>query len=292
MIVQVLTVILNAVLAPVLIAGWVTGHPLGVAGAGLASSVAVAVGVILLWLYFHRLEKYVAFDSAAWRPRFATWGRLLRIGLPAGGEFALMFVFMAVMYWLIRRFGQDTQAGYGVGVRITQSLFLPAMAVAFATAPIVGQNFAAGQFARVREAFRLAAIAGAVIMALLTLLCQLRSAWLIRVFTTEPTAMAVGAQFLRVVSWNFVASGFVFTCSALFQGLGNTIPSLLSSMIRIVSFMIPAFWLAARPEFHLVQLWYVSVASQTLQAFVSLWLVRGQFRRFVRSRAAMEPAQA
>ena len=56
MIVQVLTVILNAVLAPVLIAGWGTGHPMGVAGAGLASSLAVGVGVILMAMYFHRLE--------------------------------------------------------------------------------------------------------------------------------------------------------------------------------------------------------------------------------------------
>src|SRR5271163_4330868 len=79
MIVQVLTVILNAVLAPVLIAGWGTGHPMGVAGAGLASSVALAVGVVMLALYFHRLEKYVAFDAGAWRPHLATWGRLLRI---------------------------------------------------------------------------------------------------------------------------------------------------------------------------------------------------------------------
>src|SRR5580658_3070987 len=75
MIVQVLTVILNAVLAPVLIAGWGTHHPLGVAGAGLASSLSMAVGVVLLALYFHRLEKYVAFDAAAWRPQLATWRR-------------------------------------------------------------------------------------------------------------------------------------------------------------------------------------------------------------------------
>ena len=40
MIVQVLTLMLNIVLAPILIAGWVTGHPLGVAGAGLASSIS------------------------------------------------------------------------------------------------------------------------------------------------------------------------------------------------------------------------------------------------------------
>jgi putative MATE family efflux protein len=286
MMVQVLTVVLNAVLAPVLIAGWVTGHPLGVAGAGLASSLAVAVGVVLLAVYFHRLEKYVAFDASAWRPRFGTWGRLLRIGLPAGGEFALMFLFMAVMYWLIRRFGEDTQAGYGVGTRIMQSMFLPALAVSFATAPIVGQNFAAGRFERVREAFWRAAAVGAAIMMTLTLLCQWRAPWVVHAFTAEPTALAVGAQFLQVVSWNFVASGFVMTCSALFQGLGNTIPSLVSSASRIVSFMIPAFWLAAKPEFHLVQLWYVSVASMTLQALVSLWLVRDQFHRRLRLPAA------
>src|SRR6202789_1447791 len=111
MVVQVLTVILNAVLAPVLIAGWGTGFPLGVAGAGLASSLSVGVGVVLLAVYFHRLEKYVAFDSAGWRPHLATWGRLLRIGLPAGGEFALMFIYMAVIYSIIRRFGSDAHAG-------------------------------------------------------------------------------------------------------------------------------------------------------------------------------------
>ena len=291
-IVQVLTVILNAVLAPILIAGWLTGYPLGVAGAGLASSLAVAVGVALLAVYFHRLEKYVAFDRTAWRPQLATWGRLLRIGLPAGGEFALMFVFMAVMYWLIRRFGQDTQAGYGVGMRIMQSMFLPAMAVSFATAPIVGQNYAAGKYERVREAFRLATYAGVVIMILLTALCQWRSAWVVHAFTTEPTAMAVGADFLRVVSWNFVASGFVFTCSALFQGLGNTVPSVVSSAARILSFLGLAFWLIARPQFQLVQLWYVSVASMTLQALVSGWLVRQQFRSRLRMHAPAGPLPA
>ncbi|MGA2187455.1 MAG: MATE family efflux transporter [Steroidobacteraceae bacterium] len=285
MIVQLLSVALNAVLAPVLIAGWGTGHPLGVAGAGLASSLAVAVGVILLGMYFHRLEKYVAFDPAAWRPRFATWGRVLRIGLPAGGEFALMFLYMAVIYSLTRRFGHDAQAGFGVGMRVMQSMFLPAMAVAFATAPIVGQNFAAGRFARVREAFWLAAAFGAGIMAMLTLLCQWRAGWALHAFTSEATALAVGTRFLQVVSWNFVASGFVFTCSSLFQGLGNTIPALLSSATRIVSFMIPAFWLAAQPDFQLPQLWYVSVASMSLQALVSFFLVRRQFRIRLRARA-------
>jgi putative MATE family efflux protein len=291
MIVQVLTVIMNAVLAPVLIAGWGTGHPLGVAGAGLASSLSLAVGVLLLGVYFYRLEHYVTFDSTAWRWDFAVWGRLLRIGLPAGGEFALMFLYMMIIYWIIRPFGQDAQAGFGIGMRLNQSLFLPAMAVAFATAPIVGQNYAAGKFARVRETFVRAMIIGAVIMGALTLLCQWRAEWLVRGFTTEPNAVAVATQFLKLISLNFIASGVVFTCSAVFQGLGNTVPAVLSAATRVVSFVVPAMWLTHQPHFRLVELWYVSIASMTAQALVSLWLVRSQLRRRMpASAAALEVA--
>jgi putative MATE family efflux protein len=292
MIVQVLTVILNAVLAPVLIAGWATGHPMGVAGAGLASSLSVGVGVVLLALYFQRLEKYVAFNAAAWRPQLATWGRLLRVGLPAGGEFALMFIYIAVIYRLTRHFGPDAQAGFGIGQRIMQSMFLPAMAVAFATAPIVGQNFGAGKFARVRATFVMAAMFGGCIMLVLTLFCQWCSAWVIHGFTADATAVAVGGQFLRMISFNFVASGIVFTSSAVFQGLGHTMPAVWSAASRLVSFVVPALWLAASPEFQLYQLWYVSIASVTLQAALSLWLVRGEFRRRLRSATEPVPAPA
>lgn len=292
MVVQVLTVILNAVLAPVLIAGWGTGHPMGVAGAGLASSIAVLVGVVMLALYFHSLEKYVAFVPALWRPKLATWRRLLRIGLPAGGEFLLMFVLMAFLYWILSRFGPDAQAGFGVGMRIMQSMFLPAMAVAFAAAPIVGQNFAAGKYLRVRETFALATLIGSCVMVFLTLFCQWGSAWVIGAFAKDATALAVGSQYLRVISWNFLASGLVFTCSAVFQGMGNTVPAVMSSASRLVSFVLPVLWMARQPHFELMQVWYASVASVALQAVLSLWLVRREFKRRLAPVAQPVPSSA
>jgi putative MATE family efflux protein len=278
MIVQVLTVVLNAILAPVLIAGWGTGHPMGVAGAGLASSISLAVGVVMLALYFHRLEKYVGFVRAQWRPQMAVWRRLLRVGLPAGGEFLLMFVVMAVLYWALRPFGADAQAGFGIGMRVMQSMFLPAMAVSFAAAPIVGQNFAAGKFARVRETFALTTLIGTCVMVVMTFFCQWGSGWLLGAFTKDPTAIGVGTQYLQIISWNFVASGFVFTCSAVFQGLGNTVPAVISSASRLLSFVLPVLWLSTQPHFEMIQVWYVSVASVTLQAVFSLWLVRRELR--------------
>jgi putative MATE family efflux protein len=290
MIVQVLTVVLNAILAPVLIAGWGTGHPMGVAGAGLASSISLAVGVVMLALYFHRLEKYVGFIRAQWRPQMAVWRRLLRVGLPAGGEFLLMFVVMAVLYWVLRPFGPDAQAGFGIGMRIMQSMFLPAMAVAFAAAPIVGQNFAAGRFGRVRETFALSTLIGSCIMVLMTCFCQWGSAWVLGGFTKDPVAIRVGTQYLQIISWNFVATGFVFTCSAVFQGLGNTVPAVVSSASRLVSFVLPVLWLSRQPHFEMIQVWYMSVASVAAQAVFSLWLVRRELRLRLTAAPASVPA--
>jgi putative MATE family efflux protein len=279
MIVQLVTVLLNVVLAPVLIAGWGTGRPLGVAGAGLASTISIAVGVVVLFLYFDRLEKYVAVHPDQWQPRLATWRRLLGIGLPAGGEFLLMFVIMAVVYVVIRPFGPDAQAGFGVGSRLMQAIFLPAMALAFAVAPVAGQNFGAQRHDRVRETFRAAAIMSSVLMVALTLLCHWRAEWLVAAFAKDQGVIGVGAQYLRTVSWNFVASALIFSCSGMFQALGNTLPSLASSASRLLSFVLPALWLAQRPGFELLEVWHLSVASVALQAIVSLLLLRWVMRR-------------
>jgi len=273
MIVQVVTVLLNALLAPILIAGWLTGRPMGVAGAGLASTISVAVGALLLVMYFRRLEKYIHFRPATWRPRLAVWGRMVNIGAPAGGEFAFMFVFMAVIYWVIRDFGAPAQAGFGLGTRLMQSIFLPAMAIAFATGPIAGQNFGAKLYPRIRETFRSAATISVILMIAITLLCQWRPEWLVRGFTDEPEVVEVASHFLRLISFNFAASALIFTCSGIFQGLGHTWPALGSTASRIVTFALPAIWLSTRPGFKIDHVWYLSVASVWAQAALSVYLL-------------------
>jgi len=291
MVVQMGTVAFNVVLAPVLIAGWGTGRPLGVAGAGLATSLSIAGGVALLGFYFVKLERYVGFDPAHWRPDLATWRRMLGIGLPAGGEFALMFVYVGVIYWIIRDFGAAAQAGFGLGSRVMQAIFLPAMAIAFATPAVAGQNFGARRGDRVRGTFHAAALIGGTIMFALTLLCQWRPDLLLRPFTPDADVVAVSRDFLRIISWNFVAVGFIFTCSGMFQALGNTWPALISMTTRVVTFAVPAVWLAGQSGFELAQVWYLSVVTVALQALVSWLLLRVQLSRRLRF-AAAAPAPA
>ncbi|WP_434478118.1 MATE family efflux transporter [Gemmatimonas sp.] len=279
MLVQIVTVVLNILLAPVLIAGWGTGKPLGAAGAGLASSIAIAAAVVLMLVYFVRLEHYVGFRRDLLTARWDVLARMLRIGVPPGAEFALMFLFTAVIYYVIRDFGPTAQAGYGIGSRVMQSIFLPAMAIAFSAAPLAGQNMGAGQMQRVRDTFKWAAILGSGLMAVLTLLCQLRPELFVRGFTEEAAVLVVSAEFLQTISWNFVASGLIFTCSGMFQALGNTVPSLISSASRLVTFATPALLLAQRPGFKLRHVWMLSVATMTVQAGFTLWLLSRELRQ-------------
>jgi putative MATE family efflux protein len=278
MILQMITVFVNIVLAPILIVGWGTGKPMGAAGAGLASTLAIVVGVVLSAYYFHKHEKYVSIHREQLRVQPAVWGRLLYIGLPVGLEFFLMAIVMAVIFWIIRDFGAAAQAGFGVGQGVMRIIMLPAMAVAFAAAPIAGQNFGAGKPQRVRETFRVAMLYSVIIMLVLTVMCQFESEFFMRIFSTEAAVIAVGVQMLVISSWNFAANSIIFCCSSMFQALGNTWPTIASSLLRLIIFVGPALWLSTRPGFELAHIWYVSVASMFVQAGVSYLLLRREFR--------------
>jgi len=65
----------------------------------------------------------------------------------------------------------------------------------------------------------------------------------------------------------------------MFQALGNTIPSLVSSALRLTSFALPALWLSTRDGFTLHQVWVLSVVTMTIQALLTTWLLVGELRR-------------
>ncbi|KGJ96877.1 MATE family efflux transporter [Colwellia psychrerythraea] len=279
MVIQTLSILVNIILSPILIAGWGTSYEMGIAGAGFASSISVIFAVVLLCYYFRVSDKYVSVNFTLWRINLPRIKKLLAIGLPAGGEFFLMFVYMATIYWLIQPFGADAQAGFGLGSRIMQSLFLPAMAIAFAAPAIAGQNFGAKNYRRVRETFTWSAIMTCSLMAMLTLACLSQAELMVQGFSDDKEVLLISVMFLQIICWNFVPSGIVFTCSGMFQSLGNTMPALFSTATRLITFIIPALWLSQQDGFQIEQLWYVSVLTVCIQASVSFYFLKREFNK-------------
>ena len=278
MIVQTATVVINMVTAPFLIFGWGPFPEMGVSGAAVATLLSIAVGVVWISFYFIDAKAYLRFHFGHWRPQLKVWWEMLKIGLPAGAEFALMGVYMAVVYAITRPFGAPAQGGFTIGLRVVQSAFLPVVALGFAVAPVAGQNFAARKPERVRAAFKAAAGMAAAAMLVAAIGMFLGAEALMRVFTTDPEAIAVGVEYLRIVVVTFVPSGITFVSSSMFQALGNTIPPLATSTLRILIAAVPAIFLARAAGFHLTWIWYLGAIATMLQMTLNLILLQREFR--------------
>ena len=279
MIISTGSVVINMVLAPFLIFGWGTGHAFGVAGAAISSLIAIVVALIWFAIYFLGKGSYLRFVRSDQKPQLSLWRKMLGIGLPTGFEFLMVAVYLVIVYAIARPFGAAAQAGFGIGQRVIQALFMPAVALGFAVAPVAGQNFGARNRERVIDTFRKAALMVSGVMLLLVVVCQIAPAAMIRVFSTDPGVLDVGTEYLRIVSWNFLASGLIFVASSMFQAMGNTVPSLVTSGARILLVAVPAILLSRLPAFQLTWVWYLSVGAVVVQLALSMLLLRREFNR-------------
>src|SRR5438552_7708976 len=279
---QVLSVVLNIILAPLLIFGIGPWPRLGVTGAALATFISILIADVLMVIYFEKKYHYLRFRFPLFRPRLKIWTKMLHIGVPAGAEFVLLFVYIVIVYGIIRGFGPAAQAGFGVGARVMQAFFLPVVALSFAVAPVVGQNFGGRRADRVRHSVYSAIGIASLMMLVLTLIAFLLPGTLIRIFSRDPRVIAFGSEYLRIVSLNFISAGIVFVTSSIFQGIGNTLPPLFSSMTRLILFALPAMYISRRPGFEITYVWYLSVGSIIFQMCVNLLLLRHELRKRLR----------
>ena len=197
MLVGTVTVIINMVLAPILIFGWGTGHPFGVAGAAMSTLIAVIIGSFWLAGYFVSKNAYLHFKLPDWKPQLGVWKRMLVVGLPAGFEFLMMFVYLGLVYNISRPFGAAAQAGFGIGMRVIQAGFMPVVALGFSVAPVAGQNFGARLADRVKATFKDAAYIATGVMVVFALASHIAPARLVAIFSKDPAVIGVGEEYLR-----------------------------------------------------------------------------------------------
>ena len=200
MVVQTATVILNIVLAPVFIFGWLGAPAMGVVGAAIATLIAIVVGVVWMATYFLSRTSFLKFVAAEWAPRSRLWVEMLKIGLPAGAEFALMAVYLMLVYVVSRPFGAAAQAGFGIGQRDAAGELPAGGCAGLRRRPGGGPELRRPQGRSCREAtFTSAASMAAGVMLVLSTITWLAAAWFIRIFSSDPAVVAVGEEYLHIV---------------------------------------------------------------------------------------------
>ncbi len=263
----------NIVLDPLLIFGLGPIPAMGIEGAAIATGIGqtlsfviyVAVyrrrpiGVRVYWRYF-RLEKGMVL-------------RLYSIGVPAVLNLALPSLLTSALNAILAAFSETYVLVLGLYYKLQTFLYMPANGIVQGMRPLVGYNYGAGEYSRVRRLFVLVLGLSAGIMAAGTALFLAFPGELIGIFAEDAAAVEAGAKALRIISAGFIISAVSVTASGALEGLGKGGASLVISLCRNVIVIIPAAFLLSR-LFGADGVWQAFWITELVSALVSLLVYR------------------
>jgi putative MATE family efflux protein len=264
---QAVSVVVNAVLDPLLMFGWLGFPRLGLNGTACATLIAQSGAVIGLLLYIPRKRPLVAPDWRHLRVDRPTGWLLVRIGVPAMIQQSVVSVSMLVITSFVSAFGTLADAAFGAALRIDMVAFLPAMTVGVAIATLAGQNIGAGKLARVRGVFWWGMLlSGGISLVIAGLAVGLPRVWL-RAFLDDPQAIAIGSGYLRIVGFTYALYAAMFISHGVINGSGHTTVTTLISIVTLWGIRLPLAAALSRSLHTETGIWYamlVSVASSML----------------------------
>jgi len=274
--------ILNLIYDPWFIFGGFGVPPLGLAGIAWGTVTIQFMGT----LYLHRQARRTGLlGGLGWHglvPRRAMFRELARQGFPSSLTMLTVALGIFVINWYVGRFGHEAMAAYGIATRIEQIVLLPVMGLNVATLTLVARNSGARRYDRVQETIRTALTTGITLMCLGTLLVFIFAEPLMRVFTADPTVIAIGRDYLRIVAFVFHAYVIIYINSFALQGLQRPRFALLLGVFRQFIAPVPVFWvLAGVMGLGVTGVWWGSFYVTWLGARLSLLYIRKTMRELL-----------
>ena len=272
MIIMIQANILNILLDPILIFGWLGLPAMGVRGAAIASLISQIYGLgIYGYLIFVRGSHINI--KGRWRFNSEIIKQSLFIGVPSGMNHFLLAANLLITYRVISTYGTAALASIGIGFRILQSIYIPVIAVASAMAAIVGQNFGAQKFSRITGTLWRAWLVSMIFMIGCTAICLLYPQVLIGIFSNNSAVIHFGVIYLRIFSIGFVMVGTIMVASSAFQGLGKTYPSLVGAVVDNALFAGLVFTLPVYFSWGIQSIWWIKLATAAAETVVvAIWL--------------------
>ena len=261
----------NIILDPLLIFGIGPFPKMGIAGAALATGIGQMVPVIFYLIVYFVSPIPVRLRSGCLKPDAKMALQLYSIGVPAILNLALPSLLVTFLNGLLAAFSQSYVVVLGIYYKLQTFLYLPANGFVQGMRPLIGYNYGAREYARVKKLFQLTLLMSAAIMAAGTVICQVASGQLMGLFTQNPQTIAAGQTALRIISIGFVISAVSTTVSGALEGLGKGAESLVIALCRYVVFIMPLAallcnWLGADGAWH--AFWLTEVLAAVVSGIV------------------------
>jgi putative MATE family efflux protein len=293
-----LSVLLNLALAPLLIiwAGW------GVFGAALATVLSQAVSAA--WMLLHILvgKSALRFHLGNFRLHAAICLDIFSVGLPSCAMMLVNCVFWCILLNRLGYYGGDLAiAVWGIIYRVLMVFFTPVIGLYQGAQPIIGYNYGAGRFDRVKRALEVAVLAATALMTCGFALSMGLPGQLIRLFLGDQqkdvaAVLALGTHAIRLATLMLPLVGFQIIAANYFQAIGKPLQAMVLALSRQVILLIPILLVLPR-FFGLNGIWgsfpCADLCSSVLTAVCLFWeLRRLREKHLDTAAAAWAPAPA
>ncbi len=271
--VMIVSAVINIILDPIFI--FVLG--MGIRGAAIATVLAKVIGVGMLLWYYWRGKSSLNVTLTHLRPDRRIITEIYKVGLPSLLIQISANVSLIIANRILGEFGYIPIAVMGLVTRFQMFAFMPIIGIAQGLIPIIGFNFGAKKYLRIREAMYKGAGAGTVFSTLAGLLLFSFPAFFLQVFTTDAEVLAVGNNAVRIMVLMYPLLGVQTASIVFFQAIGRGIPSLLLSILRQFLLYIPfIFFLPS--IFSLTGIWMATPIADLLAFIVTLTFVAREFK--------------
>lgn len=254
MVVQLTGAVINIILDPIMIFGYLGLPAMGVTGAAIAT---VTGQIIALFVGIFINKRFNSEIAVSLKNVIAPDGEIIKriysVGFPSICMASIGSVMNVGINQIMRLFSATTaatgQAVFGVYFKLQSFVFMPIFGLNNGMVPIVAYNFGAKNKARIKKTIRLAIIYATGIMIVGFALFQIIPEALLRIFDTGTDDMKaiieIGTPMMRLISISFLAAGYCIVAGSVFQALGNGFLSLWVSICRQLAVLVPVAFVLA-----------------------------------------------
>lgn len=273
--------ILNIILDPI----FIFVFNMGVEGAAIATVISEALNTILVVSYFASSKSHLNIKKDYLKPNAAIIKDIFAIGMsPFSMQIAASAVTTLYNQGLLTYGGDKAVAAMSIINKVSMMIFMPIFGINQGSQPIIGFNYGAKNYDRVKKALGLAIKAAVTIACFGFIMVEFFPSLLVKVFNREDTeliaiavkGMRIDLMFLPIIAFQIISSNY-------FQAIGKAKTSMLLSVLRQVIVLIPLILILPR-FFGLDGLWFSAPTSDMISAVItSIFLIKN-----IRSLSSMQ----
>lgn len=271
--------LINIILDPI----FIFTLDMGVEGAALATVISQAISCLWVLKFLTGKKAVIRLTRSSIRVNLQRTKRIITLGIPGFVMQGTNSLVNIVCNNQLQLFGETLLAGGGdlyVGVMtvlgsVRELLSLPVGGIASGSQPVLGFNYGAGEYGRVKEGIRFSAILGAAYTLIAWGVVMLIPRVMIGMFTDDAMTIDVGARMLNIYFFGFVFMAFQFAGQSTFQALGRAKQAVFFSLFRKAMIVVPLTLLLPRIGFGVEGVFLaepISNAIGGLACFVTMWM--------------------